>query len=281
MQILSCVFLMVSLFRFPAECFAAALEALRIWGLSVVPSLFPYMVLCRTLAAQFAQSRVSPMLAASVLGLLGGSPSGAAVLTRYPLNKRSLFSLCALTGTISPMFLLNTANLWAQDSLFCKRLLASHIVGACMAAGALHYPLRHSCECAEHRISSSHDAHPIAQSISSILNVGGCIVFFSVAAKAITQNLPHAQAAASAVIHSLLEISGGLHSLLALSFHRTPFGASLCAALCAFSGLSILTQNHLMLKSCGVSMPYLILAALLRALFSAAAMYLLCAFNLS
>ena len=41
---------LLSLIVFPQHTSGAAASALRIWGLDVVPSLFPYRVLCRLLA---------------------------------------------------------------------------------------------------------------------------------------------------------------------------------------------------------------------------------------
>ena len=67
----------------PGAVTEAARDALRVWGLDVAPSLFPYMVFCRLIASRLRQSGMPAMPAAALLGMLGGSPSGAAVVSVY------------------------------------------------------------------------------------------------------------------------------------------------------------------------------------------------------
>lgn len=75
-----------------------------------MPSLFPYMVLCKTLSSRLKKSRIPSVPLVLTLGLLGGSPSGAAMISAASdtMSRRQCVFLSALTGTISPMFFLST-----------------------------------------------------------------------------------------------------------------------------------------------------------------------------
>lgn len=274
MKILLSLALIAVLLLFPRSTSQAAVSALRIWGLDVVPSLFPYMVLSRMLATGFRARRIPVDVSAWVLGLMGGSPSGAAVLAAYAdeVPNQKLPALCALTGCISPMFLLNTVAGWAKDALFGRLLLASHLIAA-----VLSYLIIQSF-CAETDVpppraagEQSDSDNPIVQSVSAVLNVGGCIIFFSVAAAACAQLLPFLSQPQQAILHGILEVSGGLHAILAAPLPLT-FKYALCAGVAGFGGLSILFQNDCFLKPIGVRFSSLLAFGLIRALIASAAM---------
>lgn len=270
-----------SLVIFPSHTAASAADALRIWGLDVVPSLFPYMIFCRLLAARLREKNVNAPLTAAVLGLLGGSPSGASILAAYgnQLPRRTLYALCTLTGTISPMFMLGTVLSWTQDAALCHTLLLSHLLGAALASAAIYVIYRTPDNLPS--VSSSAavlgtSGNPIAQSIDAILQVGGCIICYSVLAS-LLRLLPFANETISVWFHGLLEVSGGVHAIAKLPLPENQRAVAL-AALCGFSGVSILSQNHAFLAPLGVKMKQLVLFALLRALCAGSCMALLLTF---
>ena len=217
-----------------------------------------------------------------LLGLAGGSPSGAAALSGCAregvLSRRTLHSLAALTGTISPMFFLGTLQSWSGNALLSRRLLLAHLFGAVLAAAGafLLSGMRNS----EKRCASSaapspvQEESPIVQSVQAVLNVGGCIVAYSVLAAYASLLLPASAQVLRAVLHAALEAAGGAHALIAAPL---PPGlrAVLLAALTSFGGLSILSQNALFLRPLGLGLPRLALYGLLRALGAAALMALL------
>ncbi|MDO5377583.1 MAG: hypothetical protein Q4G52_04530 [Clostridia bacterium] len=211
---------------------------------------------------------------------MGGSPSGAAVISAYAgegaLSRRALRGLAALTGTISPMFLLSTVGMWAKDARFGRLLLAANLLGAASAM-ALAYATgkdempppslgASSCE--------KRESDPISQSVQAILGVGGCIVFFSVLASLPGALFPGKGDTALALLHAVLEVSGGLHALLGAPLLPYP-RAVLCAAATGFSGLSILVQNMLFLRPLGLTLMQLTAFGLVRAAGASAAMALL------
>ena len=197
---------------------SAARSALAIWGLDVVPSLFPYMVLCRLIADRLRRKSLPAFPVIAVLGLLGGSPSGAAAISSYAqqggFSRRRLYALCALTGTTSPMFFGHDAPLNIDMNL-CQSLLLSHFGGALLAffVVLLFVP---SAESAASSLDASYDsdASPIVQSVFAVLNVGGCIVFFSVIAACLSASL----AWMPSQFPRYTEIAGGVHVLSPSAF---------------------------------------------------------------
>lgn len=272
---------LAALLCFPEVCSASAREALRVWGLDIVPSLFPYMVFSRLLSASLRRRGIPAALLVPVLGLAGGSPSGAAALAscarEKSLSARGLASLAALTGTISPMFFLGTVRAWTGDVRLSRRLLLAHLFGAVFAAVcALFLPLEPDTGRKEPPQGEAcpQEESPLAQCVDAVLRVGGCILLFSVAAACVSMLLPASMAALRAVFHALLEAAGGAHALIAAPLlPRTR--AILLAALTSLGGFSILTQNELFLRPLGLRMPQLALFGLLRAIGAAMLMALL------
>lgn len=272
--------MLAAMLLFPQVCIAAAAQALRIWALDVVPSLFPYMVLSRLLAQRLSAAGVPGAVCVPLLGLLGGSPSGACALSvcaqEGRLSSCALHVLSALCGTISPMFFLGTIARWTGDAALARRLLAAHLIGAGYAAlvilalSALHKGRPVSARPGASAASDS----PIVQSVDSVLGVGGCILFFSVLAALASRILPASLEPYRPLLHAALETAGGTHALITSGWPlRTK--AVLCAALCGFSGFSILTQNALFLRPLGIPVRRLILYGLLRAMGAGTAMALM------
>lgn len=272
--------MLAAMLLFPQLCVASAGEALRIWALDVVPSLFPYMVLCRMIAGRLSAAGIPAVLSVSVLGLLGGSPSGACALSvcarEGRLSSRALHVLAALCGTTSPMFFLGTVARWTGDAALARKLLVAHMIGAGYAAlvvlalSALH-PKGLITAKPPARADSD---NPIMQSVDAVLGVGGCILFFSVLAALVSKVLPASLEPYRPMLHAALETAGGTHALLASS-RPLQTKAILCAALGAFGGFSILTQNALFLRPLGLPMRRLILYGLLRAMGAGTAMALM------
>jgi len=273
MKIIVYSFVIAALLLFPQTCAQSARGALSVWALQIVPSLFPYMVVSKMLANQMKKYSFPPSVLCMLLGMLGGSPSGACAISACSarLTNRSMMALCAFTGTISPMFFLATLKSWTGDSLLAKELLLFHYSGAALSAVCVYlFPIRRLHFKAS-GTEASQVASPLSDSIDAILQVGGCIICFSVAAGMMAllplpkETIPF--------IHALLEISGGMHAL-AGSPISAPMKKLLLAFTSGFGGLSILFQNLLFLRPVGIQLPILIALSVLRGLFSVLCMAL-------
>ena len=261
----------------PANTAAHAMQALCIWGKNVVPILFPYMVFSRLLSQRLHARHMPVVPMITLLGLIGGSPSGAAIVasSASQLTARSLFALSALCGTISPMFILGTLETWILDAKLCRMLLGVHWLSAITCAGITwlfenNQNTPHSAFSPDAELSF---AQAIAQSIDAILQVGGCIICCSVLS-GLFEELFHNQHPFTILLHAVLEISGGTHALWQSTFSHTAKCILLSSAL-GFGSVSILMQNHAVLSQLGLPMQKLFLFALLRMLCSGTCMALL------
>jgi len=260
----------------PDESIYSAQEALRLWGMVVVPSLFPYMVLCRILSGHLKRQRIPVGIASILLGFIGGSPSGSAVLSGYSpkLRRSHLLAMCAATGTMSPMFLLGTASSWLPEALSGGMLLTAHIGGAFLTACLFWVTGDKPGFASEQNEAVYKKTDPIEESVRALLQVGGCIVFYSVLAGMICR-IPGINHTTAAVIHALMEVSGGMHAISCLPL--SPVAVSvLLAAASGFTGISVLSQNHIFLSSLGVKITDLVLIGILRASCSACIMRMIC-----
>lgn len=276
MAALICFLLAGMILCFPGTTISASQSALSIWARDIVPSLFPYMVLCKMTAQRLRSARFPAAPLAALLGCMGGSPSGAAMLSVSSggMAQSQLYALCALTGTISPMFFVGTLHAWGVAQKTCLCLLAAHGLGALLAFVCVRRLSPAKKKVAARETSEKANGNPIADSVFSVLGVGGCIVFFSVAAACIRVLFPFLPENGCAYLQSVLEIAGGLRLLIQTSGASFARDVSM-AVLTGFGGLSILTQNHLFLQGCGVTQGRLLCFALLRALMSGTVMALL------
>jgi len=259
----------------PEQCVCFARQAMQIWAKNVVPSLFPYMVMCRLLSNELKRMNVPVKLSVTVLGLFGGSPAGASVLAGYDgqMTKKELHSLCALTGTISPMFFLSTVTDWAKDLRLGLLLLTSNIFGAVISSAFINvfHGRNYDQRRIERHLRVSSESDPLHQSITAILIVGGNIVLFSVMAGYLSF-IPLLSPCVHAVLHAMLETAGGVYVLSQIPMpfeHR----AVLIAFTSGFGGLSILFQNLSFLKTYGIRLKHLLVYGMIRACTGALIMF--------
>ena len=281
MQIILYALIILLLMLYPGDTARFAQEALTIWGTAIVPALFPYMVFSRMLCQRLYALNLPAAPIAAVLGLIGGSPSGAAIIaaTSEHQSPRTIHALCALCGTVSPMFILGTLSHWTNNASRCRLLLTIHWITAVLCAGIIWLSeKKHSFPVSSRKgnVQPSFD-NPIMQSMDAILQVGGCIICYSVLAGLIGRFFPE-DSPLNSLLHVFLEISGGAHAIWQGTFSMNAKGILLSASL-GFSGLSILAQNYAFLRTLGISMRRLIFYALLRAISSAA--FMACALNFS
>ncbi len=125
------VLLMCCLLMRSGNAMDAAAEACRLFVTSVLPGLFPYMVLSLMLVSRFSARLPSWLLTA--LGWGGGSPTGARLLHMTDLPRRQRVRLAVTTATMSPMFLLGTVGAWLNSAVAGAVVLASVLAGGLLA----------------------------------------------------------------------------------------------------------------------------------------------------
>lgn len=231
---------------------------------SVMPALFPMMVL-NGLSARLSGRERRWMTVCFCW--LSGSPASAQRLEglwkRGEVAGRELLPMAAVTGVMSPLFLVGSLGGRLPNPAGGWLMLTAHWLGALAVAGLIHGLSRRfsSMEKAETVRPEERTAgrasllaalpDSLRQAGPALLAVCGAMMLFSILAALFRQGLSALLPgwAAShpelpAMLWAVLEVGGGAHALLDAS--PTPDLPLLCA-LCSFGGLSIWMQNLLFL----------------------------------
>lgn len=283
-----------SMLYFPSEAALAAADAMRLWALAVLPSLFPFLV-CMLFAAgslpnssRKGSNRLlglpSGMAALWLMGLLSGSPGGARLVQELSLDhnagKSAAKRFALYTGTMSPMFFVGTLGSWLHNTSLGWLMLLCHLLGA-FITGQLSRLIFSTPILPLHENSVSKKpfalAHVIQSAAMAMLTVCGLMVLGSVAAKMVQCTMPNLPECMLAGLQALMEVTAGCSRIMRLSFLSADPAlrpALLCAAA-SFSGLSILLQNLAFLQESGVSLLFLLSGAFCKSIMSFSLCYLL------
>lgn len=222
---------------------AAARAAGKLFAVSVMPGLFPYMVLALMLTSRLPASFSGTLLI--TLGWCGGSPTGARLLNQRPDLPVSVRRRLAVTcATMSPMFLLGTVPQWTGSPWSGICLLLSCLLGG-WGAGSL---ARHGRRNVVLPLASA----PPAQSLSlgqaveaasaTMLLVCGTMMLLRVLA-ALAGELLAPWPSAGILVTTLLEVTTGVETLSMLPLPLA-LRTALIAAATGFGGAAILLQNR-------------------------------------
>ena len=221
----------------------AALAACILFVRSVMPGLFPYMLLALMLTSRLPARLSGAMLIP--VGWFGGSPPGARLLNLRPAlplpDRKRLAVTCA---TMSPMFLMGTVPQWTGSAWSGVCLFLSTVIGGA-AAGWLagHFSREDAVS-----LPAAASASPIslgqaveAASGTMLLVCGTMMLLRVLAALAGELLAPWPQA--GLIVMTLLEVTTGVEALAALPL-PLPLRTALIAAATGFGGAAILLQNR-------------------------------------
>ena len=208
-----CIIFMISLIIFSETNFIAAKNGLKLWGESVLPTLFPFFVatelLCNTnliyVLGKYLRNIVNKLfnvpgegVIALLLGIISGYPTGAKVIVNLKekgiLNREEAERLLAFTNNSGPLFILGTIGIsFLNNKRIGYILLITHIFAA-LTVGVLfrNWKKNEKIYRKSNDISKENNkdffiseigeilGNSIKKSILTILNIGGFIVIFSV-----------------------------------------------------------------------------------------------------
>lgn len=270
-------------------------EALNLCGNKLIPSLFPMLVISTFFTTSNIISKpVKPisfmlnkifsipenMSAAALLGFIAGYPVCAACAGNMyksgKCTKEQAEYTCAICSNPSLIFMLSTIGLM----IFSSRqtglmLILSMFISTYMTSLLLRrqYAIKGTAEQSA-CVINKHMASPISALLSSItqsvflmLKICGFVLFFCVAGSFINYLLNtvfRLNNCAESLIHGFFEISGGVFAIDTPYNHRA---ATLCSAICGWSGLSVLFQILEILHEHGLSVKPYIKAKILNTLF--------------
>ena len=284
---------------FSAPLQKSAAAALALCASSVVPSLFPFMVISSLLtqSAPFLfsisskQSRLFDLPAASLVALILGSVCGfpMGVVTACGLKRRGLITkrqaerLAAVSNNAGPAFVTEVIGASFFGSrrfgvrLFLLQLAAAIALGAVYLAVSANR--RGKSEATpETRVSPTVGAsrltviftEAVGQATLGVIRVCGFVVFFSVIVDALALIFPALPPNALAAVSCALEFTTGCRLAAKIGGR---LGAAMCAFAVGFSGVSVLSQSAAFAFSEGIGMKRTLLFKLAEGILCAAAGY--------
>lgn len=249
----------------PAAAADAAFQALRSWALSVAPSLLPFLIAVPALTSEETcrlLEKVSKRLlhalrlpknccGALLIGLLSGSPAGAAALSAIRREKddpNGCFVRAALLSSgASCAFLLSGISVGMLNApetgfILLRSQLAAVFVCALLLRKIGSDRLSSAC------IGTAQTQSPILSAMLTLLNIGGYMTFFAVLTRQLSLLL---RAAAELPLRCVMELSLGCQSLAELN---VPLDAKLplISAVSCFGGISVYIQSMSYLKPIGI-----------------------------
>lgn len=262
---------------FSAPLQASAASALRVCASSVVPSLFPFMVISSLLtqSAPFLFSGTAKKGAlfglptasavAVVIGAVCGFPMGvvtvAGLKRRGLLSKRQASRLAAVSNNAGPAFVAEVigASFFGSRTfgvrLYLLQLCAAIALGTFYLALSAARDRRRGGEADRSEVRDGGGAaaaipanarltviftEAIGRSALGVIRVCAFIVFFSVLTDGAALLLPSLGEKGLAALSCVLEFTTGCRLAAGI---KGPAGAAMCAFAVGFSGVSVLAQS--------------------------------------
>lgn len=250
---------------------SAAYNTLMLWFNTVIPSLFPFMVISSWLDFNVHTHKTtadkitlrlfgvpSSLMPVFIIGTLSGYPTGARLISELYTNKRiskdtaeHLLAFCNNAGTV---FIVSAVASSMLKDRFAALFFITITALSALITGMV-YNLAFPADDSDFYSSISligQKSTPIGDAISSavkaILTVGGCMVFFSVITEAITGLISDISIVHYGVISGIFEFTRGI-SLIAAANSDKRFAYAIIAGLLSWGGLSVHLQTAAVINS--------------------------------
>lgn len=278
-----CILMTIAIVLFAAninKCIAAALDGCKLWYKAILPTTFPFLIICNLLISYDGITLYSKFLGPIVCSPLSLSkncsfPIAASVLCGYPIGakycadiytmgyieKDEYIRLLNIASNVGPLFLIGSVASALLDNITFGYILLIGNYLSCIFIGLITQKKRtvkntSSLKTNQQPIPNIGVAvkNSIENSIITILNIGGFIIIFSVIISLIKnstfityliRNIEQFFKIPTDVLYSTLlgsiEITNGCSIISSLSI-SIPLKLSLISFLCSFSGLAIIAQ---------------------------------------
>lgn len=224
----------------------------RLFVTSVMPGLFPYLVLVLMLTSRLPQRKPGWLIL--LLGWCGGSPTGARLLSQCPqLSAATARRLAVASATMSPMFLLGTIPTWLQEPKAGPCILAAVLTGGLLASRFANTALPPQTEPISRTQTLVAPTPPLTfpdaveAAAHTMLLVCGTMAMLRAAAALCTHYLA-AQRSLCLLLQTLLEVTCGTEQLSSLPVPMS-WRIALISGATGFGGISLILQNRAMLPA--------------------------------
>lgn len=309
----------IGLIIFSNSNFQAAKSGLNLWANSVIPSLFPFFIstelLLHTNIIHILGKKLNFLMKplfnvpgegsfAFIMGLLSGYPVGAKIATNLRqtniCSKEECERLLSFTNNSSPLFIVGTIGIsMFGDSTIGFLLLISHIlasitVGICFRFYKSNFPfIKNSINTSQKNnhnpnISISNLGEilneSITSSITTILNIGGFIILFSIIISLLNScniliifsniikpftNLLHIPSSfITPTFTGFIELTNGIKQISDISYKKISINIILTSCVLGFGGVSILLQVWSIISKTDLSIKPYFIGKILHSIFS-------------
>ncbi len=279
---------MLALIFMSSQIMDAVHTSLRLCFSTVIPSLFPFMVLSCAFVSNFSEDSFG-MLGTICARLLGISPCAVSVLIcslvcGYPIGAKCTVelykskkistseaeSLIAYLNNAGPLFVIGAVGIGMFGSLEAGLFLYTVQTISALSAGII--LKRHTEQRFLSNISLKSEPKNftvcVCESVVSILNVCGFIVFFAVINTLAMPVLTHTPPSVRCIIASFLEITNGM-ACTKSEFGTLASRLIMASAALGWSGLSVHMQVKSTLNDTKLSMKKYYLTRIYMCCFSA------------
>ncbi|MGE5380118.1 MAG: nucleoside recognition domain-containing protein [Methylocystaceae bacterium] len=295
-QVIFIILLLIFMIIQPGSSMQAAGRGLTLWWQTVVPALLPFFIiselLIRLQVTRYLGKWLNPLMKplfnlpgaaglAVAMGYTSGFPVGALVSTHLYkeqlLTKQQASHLAAFTNNSSPLFIIGAVGVGMLNNQTCGYILAIAHYGSNLLVG-WYLGRKNRADCPDastmlviERTNENLLGSSIRNSINSICQIGGFIIFFMVLTSflintGIIDFLVYMVGVFLPAIPPTL-VYGSAFGLLELTQGAQTLGAAqaplfwklmLLSTLLSFSGLCIQAQVHSIISESGLSYrPYL------------------------
>ena len=309
--------LYICLVLFSNSNLSAARNGLELWANSVIPSLFPFFVATELLSytnfvnviGKYVNILMKPLFNvrgegsfAFIMGIISGYPVGAKIACNLRISnictKEECERLLAFTNNSGPLFIIGTVGIGMFGTstigllLLITHILASISVGICFrfwkssnksSQQLLSYSSTNSAYLKNVNLSNLGEVigKSITNSISTILNIGGFIVIFSVIIsifknsnilllfRPVFEFLHVPTQIAENFILGIVEITNGIFAISNIAQKKLSINIILCAFLLGCGGISILLQVWSITSKTDLSIKPYVIGKILHGLFAA------------
>ena len=295
------------------QCIVAALEGCKLWYKAILPTTFPFLIICNMLISYDGIGLYSKFLGPIICKPLALSkncsfPIAASILCGYPLGakycadlytmgyieKEEYIRLLNIASNVGPLFLIGSVASALLNNIALGYILLAGSYISCIIIGIITKKKRTFKNISS--LKSKNDCNPnlgiaiknsVENSITTVLNIGGFIIIFSVIISLIKSSsliailinnleyffkIPHDTL--YSVLLGSIEITNGCNLLASLSISM-PLKLSLISFLCSFSGIAIIAQVSSFVGSTGIKLLRYIIFKFIQGIFSFIITYIL------
>lgn len=295
------------------QCIVSALDGCKLWYKAILPTTFPFLIICNLLISYNGINLYSKILGPIICKPLSLSkncsfPIAASILCGYPLGAKycaDLYSmkyiekdeyirLLNIASNVGPLFLIGAVASSLLNNITLGYILIAGSYLSCIIIGIITKKKRtfkniSSPKFKEHCTPNLGVAikNSIENSITTVLNIGGFIIIFSVIISLIksssfitilVHNIEYLFKIPYDTLYSVLlgsiEITNGCNLLASLSISM-PLKLSLISFLCSFSGLAIIAQVISFIGGTGVNICKYIFLKFIQGIFNFIITYVL------